>query len=64
MTQIPAKELSISLRYLCNPKVRIIQKENPSKPEFTPDEKMNIAAIFQHPNIRVVLCPPSGIKII
>ncbi len=63
MTQIPPKELLIPLRYLCNPKIRVIQKENFSKPEFAPDEKMKIAATFQHPNIRVVLSPPSGIKI-
>ena len=48
---------------MCNPKVRVLQKEYLSKPEFAPDEKMKVAATFQNPNMRVVLSPPSGSKI-
>ena len=63
MTHIPGYNLLIALKYLCNPRVRVIQKENLSKPDFAPDEKMKIAATFQSPNMRVVLSPPSGLKI-
>ena len=63
MTQIPLSELFIALKYLCNPKVRVIQKEHLGKPEFAPEEKMKIAATFQNPSNRVVLSPPSGLKI-
>jgi hypothetical protein len=63
MTNIPESELNPALLYLCNPKTRVIEKENMKKPEFAPDEKMKIAATFQNPNMRVVLSPPSGSKI-
>ncbi len=32
------------------------------KPEFNPDEKMKIAAAFQHPNVKVILTPPTTHK--
>ena len=45
-TNIPESELNPALIYLCNPKNRVIEKENMKKPEFAPDEKMKIAAAF------------------
>lgn len=57
MTNIPESELNPALIYLCNPKNRVIEKENMKKPEFAPDEKMKIAATFQHPNVKVVFTP-------
>jgi len=41
--QLPDDELNLALKYLCHPKNRVIEKENLSKPEFEPEEKMNIA---------------------
>jgi hypothetical protein len=62
MTNIPESELNPALLYLCNPKTRVIEKENMKKPEFAPDEKMKIATTFQHPNVKVVFTPPTTHK--
>ena len=62
MTNIPEGELNPALIYLCNPKNRVIEKENMKKPEFAPEEKMKIATAFQHPNVKVVFTPPTTHK--
>jgi cullin 3 len=62
MTNIPEGELNPALIYLCNPKNRVVEKENMKKPEFAPEEKMKIAAAFQNPNVKVVFTPPTTHK--
>jgi hypothetical protein len=62
MTNIPDGELNPALIFLCNPKNRVIEKENMKKPEFSLEEKMKIAAAFQHPNVKVVFTPPTTHK--
>jgi len=41
--QLPEIELNLALKFLCNPKKRVIEKENLKLPEFEPEEKMKIA---------------------
>ena len=36
-------DLNLALKYLCNPKCRVILKEYADKPEFNLDEKMHLA---------------------
>jgi hypothetical protein len=62
MTNIPDGELNPALIHLCNPKQRVLEKEDMKKPEFRPEEKMKIAASFTHPNVKVVFTPPTTHK--
>jgi hypothetical protein len=43
---IPEAELNNALIYLCNPKLKILEKENMKKPQFAPTEKTNVNAAF------------------
>ena len=52
------KDLSSALMYLCNPKLKILDKENLKKPDFAPAEKMRVTANFQNPNVKVSFIPP------
>ena len=56
-TNIPEAELKESLKYMCNPKQKIVQKENAKTPEFTPQEKCKIFLEFQSPNVKVNFIP-------
>mgnify|MGYP006096397207 CR=1 FL=1 len=40
-TELSAEDMKASLMKLCNPKTKMIQKENP-KPVFTPTEKFRL----------------------
>ena len=40
---MPEDELNIALKYLCNPKNRVIEKESMDKAAFLKDEKMKLA---------------------
>ena len=57
------KDLSSSLMYLCNPRQKILDKDNFKKPEFTPAEKMRPTATFSNPNIKVSFIPPQRVEI-
>ncbi len=57
------KDLSSSLMYLCNPRQKILDKDNFKKPEFTPTEKMRPTATFSNPNIKVSFIPPQRVEI-
>ena len=41
-SSIPELELTPALIYLCNPKQRILDKENKKEPKFQPDEKLQV----------------------
>ena len=62
-TNIPEPELKDCLKYMCNPKMRIIEKENAKTPEFTPQEKCKIFAAFNNPNVRVSFIPNTSDKV-
>jgi len=57
MTNIPDSEILPALIYLCNPKQKIIDKENSKKPEFSPAEKLKISVTFANPNVKVTFTP-------
>lgn len=46
-----------ALLYLCNPKMKILDKENMKKPQFAPNEKISVCEKFQNPNTRVMYVP-------
>lgn len=52
------KDLSTALMYLCNPRLKILDKENMKKPEFAPTEKLKVTETFTNPNIKVTFIPP------
>jgi len=58
-TNIPEKDLKNALKYMCNPKTKIIDKENMKKPDFTPQEKAKLTENYTNANIRVNYIPPS-----
>jgi aspartate-semialdehyde dehydrogenase len=55
-TELSAEDMKASLMKLCNPKTKIIQKENP-KPVFTPTEKFRLNLKFESSNIRFNMMP-------
>lgn len=61
-TNIPENELKESLKYMCNPKQKIIAKQNPKTPEFTPQEICKIFAEFASPNVKVNFIPTTTDK--
>jgi hypothetical protein len=61
-TNIPEAELKEALKYMCNPKQKIVQKENAKTPEFTPQEKCKIFAEFNNPNVKVNFIPANNDK--
>ena len=54
---IPESELNNALLYLCNPKQKILDKENMKKPQFAPTEKVSVNTGFSNNNIRVQFVP-------
>jgi len=54
---IPESELSNGMLYLCNPKTKILTKENMKQPKFAPNEKVGVNLEFSNPNIKVQLLP-------
>lgn len=41
-SSIPEAELNPALIYLCNPKQKILDKENKKEPKFQPGEKVSV----------------------
>lgn len=56
-TSIPEGELNNALVYLCNPKQKILDKENMKKPQFAENEKISVAQNFSNPNMKVNFIP-------
>lgn len=50
---IPDAELNNALLYLCNPKLKILNKENLKKPAFAPNEAVTVNMQFQNNNLKV-----------
>jgi hypothetical protein len=49
--------LNNALVFLCNPKQRLLNKENMKKPQFVPTEKISVNLEFSNNNIRVTFVP-------
>jgi len=58
-TNIPETDLKNALKYMCNPKTKIIDKENMKRPEFTEQEKIKLTENYTNANIRINYLPPS-----
>jgi len=56
-SSIPDSELNDAFRYLCNPKQKILNKENMKNPIFAPTEKVVVNCQFSNPNIKVIYVP-------
>jgi hypothetical protein len=50
-------DLKSSMMKLCHPKLGIINKENPKKPVFMPEEKLVLNEKYQNNSIRVNFIP-------
>jgi Cullin family len=57
MTAIPEQELNPALVYLCNPKQKILDKENKKEPKFDPNEKLSVFLGFTNPNLKPSYIP-------
>ena len=57
LTGIPENDLKNALKYMCNPKTKIIDKENMKTPEFTPQEKTKLTENYNNANIRINYIP-------
>ncbi len=55
---MPEVYLKPALIYLCNPKQKILLKENMKEPKFEPDEKFSVFLDFKNANLRVSFIPP------
>ena len=53
ITNIPEAELKLALKYMCNPKTKIIDKENAKTPDFQPGEKTKLFEGYVNQGIRV-----------
>ena len=62
MSGLPEQELTKQLKHLCNPKQRIIAKENPKVPKFTPEEKLTVNADFKNNLIKLTFIPKPTTK--
>jgi cullin 1 len=61
--QVDEKDLNEALLKLCNPKVKLLMKEDLKTPKFSPDEKIKVNDKFESNNVRVNLVPqPSTAK--
>lgn len=58
-----AEELKLALLYLCNPKQKLLKKENEKKPTFTSNEKITVNIDFSNNNMRVNFIPTQSYKI-
>ncbi len=56
-SSIPEAELNPALIYLCNPKQKILDKENKKEPKFQPEEKISVFLGFQNANLKVNYIP-------
>ena len=56
-TNISESDLKEALKYMCNPKMRIVEKGNAKVPDFTPQEICKIFTAFKNPNVRVNFIP-------
>jgi hypothetical protein len=60
-TNIHEDWLKLALIYLCNPKVRLLNKEK-NKIEFEKDEKISVNLNFTNTKLRLHLLPPINKK--
>ena len=63
LTGIPEHDLKVALKWLCNPKFKVLDRESPASPDFTATEKLRLAIDFANQLLRVVLVP-KGIPIV
>lgn len=56
-TNLTKKEIDIQLKYLCNPKQRVLNKQDLKKPVFKESEEIKVNMAFKNPALRVNLVP-------
>lgn len=62
MSGLPEAELTKQLKHLCNPKQKIISKDNPKVPKFTPEEKLTVNEAFKNNLIKLNFIPKPTTK--
>ncbi len=59
---VPDTELKEALLWLCNPRMRLILKDNMKKPQFGVDENLKINLEFQNANLKCNFLPQKSHK--
>ncbi len=59
---VPEQELNQSLVFLCNPKMRVLLKENLKKPQFEENENVKINIDFSNNNLKCQFIPTQSHK--
>ena len=62
LSGLPEQELARQLKQLCNPKMKIINKENAKVPKFEPDEKLEVNMAFKNSLIKLSFIPKPSHK--
>lgn len=62
LSGLPEQELTKQLKYLCNPKMKIIAKANPKVPKFTPEEMLKVNVAFKNSLIKLNFEPKTILK--
>lgn len=62
LSGIPEQELVKQLKHLCNPKMKLIAKDNPKVPKFNPDEGLKVNSTFKSNLIKLNFIPKPILK--
>lgn len=62
LSGLPEAELTRQLKQLCNPKMRIINKDNVKVPKFTPEEGLEVNKAFKNNLIKLNFIPKATHK--
>ena len=62
MSGLPEQELARQLKQLCNPKMKMIAKDQPKVPKFKPDEGLEINPKFKYNLVKVNFIPKTAHK--
>ena len=62
LSGIPEQELVKQLKHLCNPKMKLIAKDNPKVPKFNPDEGLKVNKAFKNNLIKLNFIPKPVLK--
>jgi hypothetical protein len=56
-TSIPEEDLLEALKYFCNPKFKVLNKQFAKTPVFKPDETIEVNLTFKNANLKLSLVP-------
>lgn len=54
---LSTKELTVQMKYLCNPKQKVLLKKKDKSPKFEPAEEIKINPAFKNPSLKLNFIP-------